>query len=147
MTWRKLDGTPIKTLPGLSSAGDKSGVILPVEDLTRLLYEEVSRERLAKVHFNHRVVSVGQSDDSAWVSLEDGRKFEGTFIVGCDGASSAVRKSLFGSNFPGKTWDKVIIGTNVRSPFFRQIHTFSLNDNCHRLCMILQNTVGQICRG
>lgn len=37
----------------------------------------------------------------------------GDWIVGCEGANSGVRRSLFGSSFPGKTWDAQIVATNV----------------------------------
>lgn len=113
MTWRKLDGTPISALTGLNSGHDRGGVIYPVEDLTRLLYEELCQYDCATVLFGHKVVSVGQSEGTAWVEFDDGKKLEADFVVGCDGANSSVRKALFGKNFPGKTWDKMIMGTNV----------------------------------
>lgn len=41
-------------------------------------------------------------------------KFSADYIVGCDGASSQIRRSLFGNlDFPGRTWDEQIVATNV----------------------------------
>lgn len=41
-------------------------------------------------------------------------RIEGDYLVGCDGAMSQVRRSLFGSEFPRKTWDAQIVTTDVR---------------------------------
>lgn len=117
MTWRKLDSSPIKSLHGLNSGSDGEGaVIYPVEDLSRLLYEEVRQQPSVTIHWNHKIVSVGQNESIAFVEAENGNRLEADFVVGCDGASSAVRKALFGQTFPGKTWDNVIVGTNVYVP-------------------------------
>ena len=114
LTWRKLDGTVINGLTGLSKWGDESAtVIYPAEDLSVLFLEEVRRQSNVTIHWSHKVVSVSQTETKAWVNVEGGGKLEADFVVGCDGASSAVRKSLFGQTFTGKTWDKIIMGTNV----------------------------------
>ena len=69
------------------------------------------------VRWGRKVVAVGQDGKRAWVECEteDGgrERFEGDYVVGCDGANSAVRKGLFGAEFPGFTWDEQIIATNV----------------------------------
>lgn len=42
------------------------------------------------------------------------------YIVACNGANSTLRKLLFGSGpdaFPGFTWDKQIVATNIYYPF------------------------------
>jgi 2-polyprenyl-6-methoxyphenol hydroxylase-like FAD-dependent oxidoreductase len=41
--------------------------------------------------------------------------------LGCDGANSQVRKSLFGKEYPGETLHSQIIATNVSSPNFLPI--------------------------
>jgi 2-polyprenyl-6-methoxyphenol hydroxylase-like FAD-dependent oxidoreductase len=76
------------------------------------------------VEWEHKVVGVGQDEGlgKAWVEVElrDGgrKRVEGDYVVGCDGANSMVRRSLFGEEFPGKTWDAQIIATNVSdTPF------------------------------
>lgn len=88
-------------------------MIYPAEDLARVFLVEVEKQPTVTVHWSQKVVSVGQNDTNAWVDVEGGRRFEAEFVVGCDGASSAVRKSLFGPRFDGKTWDKIVMGTNV----------------------------------
>ena len=114
LSWRRLDGSIIHQLTGLKKNGDTAGyLLLPVYDLACLLYEKLSQLPKAKVHFGHKVMSIHQDDASAWAACENGRTFKADFIVGCDGGSSFVRKSLFGNNFPGKTWDPVIVATNV----------------------------------
>ncbi|OQU98884.1 hypothetical protein CLAIMM_04596 [Cladophialophora immunda] len=114
-TWRKVDGTVINRLTGMSRNPDRGGfVCLPVYDLACLLYDELSRLPNAKVYWNHRVTAVLQSETRAWVECENGQRFAGDFVVGCDGGTSTVRKSLFGSNFPGHTWDVIMVATNIR---------------------------------
>lgn len=114
LTWLKLDGTIINSLAGLQSGGEESSaVIYPAEDLAGIFLEEVYKYPCVTVHWGHKVISAGQSQARAWVDIEGGKRLEGDFVVGCDGASSVVRKSLFGNKFDGKTWDKIIMGTNV----------------------------------
>lgn len=84
--------------------------------------EAVGAQPTAKVEFGCRVVDVGQDPQgtSAWVDVvrdADGEKptrIEASYIVGCDGASSSVRGSLFGRSFPGYTWDTWLVAVNVR---------------------------------
>ncbi|KIX94869.1 uncharacterized protein Z520_09559 [Fonsecaea multimorphosa CBS 102226] len=114
-TWRKVDGTVINRLTGMSRNPDKGGfVCLPVYDLASLLYDELCQLPNAQVYWNHRVTVISQNETRAWVECENGQKFEGDFVVGCDGGTSTVRKSLFGSNFPGHTWDVIMVATNIR---------------------------------
>lgn len=62
-------------------------------------------------------MTIGQSEDKSWVEVQTGnelKRLEVDYIVGCDGANSQIRKSLFGDwNFPSKTWDEQIVATNV----------------------------------
>lgn len=89
---------------------------LPLADMDVFLHE-LAVEAGVQVSFNHKVVGTGQNDKSAWVDVEtkDGpKRMEAPYVIGCDGASSMVRKSLFGRHFPGFTWDTQIVSTNVR---------------------------------
>lgn len=114
LTWRKLDGTVISRLTGLNRTPGAGGfIMLPVYDLACIFHEELCRLPNATVHWGHKVVTIGQDETSAWVDCENSQRFRADFVVGCDGATSTVRKSLFGSNFPGKTWDPIIVATNV----------------------------------
>lgn len=72
---------------------------------------------LIDVKFNHKVVDVGQDEEKAWVDVEiekgEKKRFEADFVFGCDGGSSTVRKSLFGRNWPGQTFDCRLLVQNV----------------------------------
>lgn len=110
---------------------------LVLQDLCKVMLEECL-ERGVQVCWGSRVVGVGHTglgdtdgekeEKGAWVEVEvtgeDGevkeRKRvggEGCIVVGADGANSAVRKGLFGDEFPGFTWDRTIIATNVSFHF------------------------------
>ena len=81
--------------------------------------QHIERQPKATVTWSRKVVGVRQDDGRAWVEVEtpDGKeRMEADFIVGCDGANSQVRKSLFGEkSFPGFTWNEQIVATNVSS--------------------------------
>jgi len=150
MTWRRLDGSEIANLTGLNSrASEKGGFIMyPVHDLARFFLEELYKWPSATVHWGHKVASVGQNDTSAWVDVEGGMRLEADFVIGCDGATSIVRKTLFGKNFPGKTLDKILVATNV----IRQRITYldgiaRLANVCRRYSMTLISLDGRTCRG
>lgn len=116
--WRKLDGT---YLAGWDCSVVKDDVdrlaCMPLAQLDQLLYRHAIAQPNVKVLFNHKVTEIGQDDNRAWVDANtpDGvKRFEGQYVVGCDGASSIVRKKMFGDkDFPGWTWDKQIVATNV----------------------------------
>ena len=90
---------------------------MPLAQLDQLLYRHATAQPNVKVVLNHKVVDVGQDEKTAWVDAEtlDGvKRFEAQYVVGCDGASSVVRRKLFGQrDFPGWTWNKQIVATNV----------------------------------
>lgn len=120
MCWRKLDGT---YLAGFNNSLMKDHpdrlACMPLAQLDRLLYRHVTAKPSVKVSFNHKVIDIGQDQEKAWVQVEtpEGEKrLEATYIVGCDGASSVVRRRLYPDreSFPGYTWDKQIVATNVR---------------------------------
>lgn len=118
--WRQMDTTFI--------AGMKLGVlpddypynmqVLPLDRLGKLLYEHIQRQPTAHVKWSHRVVKIGQDEGKAWVDVETPNgtvRSEGDYVVGCDGASSTVRRELFGPEYPGETLNAQIIATNVGS--------------------------------
>ncbi|KAK5107936.1 hypothetical protein LTR62_000541 [Meristemomyces frigidus] len=85
---------------------------------------------LIDIRFNHRVVGTGQDGEQAWVECEIGDDSKGEvvrterisadYVVGCDGAGSAVRKSLYGHEWPGQTFDFQFIVQNVYYDGFEQ---------------------------
>jgi hypothetical protein len=117
--WRKIDGTMLAGIDGSVMDGDPDRMVcLPLNKLGTILYEHVSRQPTAKILFKHKVTATGQDDDKAWVDVQspDGQsRMDADYIIGCDGANSQIRRSLFGDwNFPGRTWDEQIVATNVR---------------------------------
>ncbi|KAK3346338.1 FAD binding domain-containing protein [Lasiosphaeria hispida] len=91
-----------------------------LQDLDQLMLDEITQKYGGAVRWNHKVLGVGQDEGAAWAEVEtpDGvKRVEGDYIVGCDGANSQVRRSLFGDEFPGFTWDQQIIATNTYYDF------------------------------
>ncbi|KAJ9641657.1 hypothetical protein H2204_002719 [Knufia peltigerae] len=120
--WRKIDGTYL-TGVDMNVMGDYPDrmVCLPLNKLGKIIYDHLQRQPSATVNWGYKVVSLGQDDDKAWVNVEtpEGpKKLEAKYIVGCDGANSQVRRSLFGDwEFPGKTWENQIVATNTYYDF------------------------------
>ena len=120
MSWRNIQGDILASSENLDDTSPDRFVLYPVHMLSNLLLDRVREQPLVSVHFLHPVAGVGQDENSVWADIErpDGKmRFSSDFVVGCDGANSIVRKSLFGDeNFPGFTWDKQLVVTNVRIP-------------------------------
>jgi 2-polyprenyl-6-methoxyphenol hydroxylase-like FAD-dependent oxidoreductase len=98
--------------------------VLPLGEMIQIMYRHCRERfpRLIDVRFGETVVGVGQDasrGDVAWVDVgDDGmgasrRRLEADYVVGCDGASSAVRRSLFGKGWPGRTFDCRFVVQNV----------------------------------
>lgn len=123
MTWRKKSGDKIAGIPKVSQPWNKDAMtVLPLNMLGKVLLEHVEKDNKIEVRWNWKVTSVGSDEKKgkAWVVAEVGRegekreeKLEADYVCGCDGANSIVRRTLFGSDFPGKTWDAQIVATNV----------------------------------
>lgn len=130
VSWRAPDGSLLAALPkppppptSNGNAAPPDGVVsLPLNLVVEILMEAVGAQPTAQVEFGCRVVDVGQDpqSNSAWVDVvRDGEgekpsRIEASYVVGCDGASSLVRTSLFGKSFPGYTWDTWLVAVNVR---------------------------------
>lgn len=117
--WRKFDATYLTGIDGdhLGDHPDRM-TMLPLNKLGRILYKHLLAQSTAEVLFNHKVVSQGQDAEKAWVEVDlaggEKKTYEADYIIGCDGANSQVRRSLFGDlAFPGKTWDEQLVATNV----------------------------------
>ncbi|KAJ6779691.1 hypothetical protein PWT90_07030 [Aphanocladium album] len=96
--------------------------VLPLGEIVQILYRHCLDRGagLIEVKFNHKVVDVGQSESTAWADVETGDAQDGSterlfapYVVGCDGASSAVRKALFGRNWPGDTFPYRFIAQQI----------------------------------
>ncbi|KAJ2901618.1 FAD binding domain protein [Zalerion maritima] len=124
VAWRQRDGTFITGIShGILKDDPERITALPLNQLGKLLLEHGKKQPLLEYLFNHRVTAIGQDELQAWVDVEHAETKETSrmtadYIVGCDGANSIVRRSLFGDwEFPGKTWDEQVIATNVYYDF------------------------------
>jgi 2-polyprenyl-6-methoxyphenol hydroxylase-like FAD-dependent oxidoreductase len=123
--WRKLDGTLLGALDGTVFPAEYPDQLacLPLDRLGKILERHLEKQPTAEILYGHRVVKLEQNDKKATVFVErkdrEATEFTADFIVGCDGATSQIRRSLFGDwEFPGKTWDQQIVATNVgKYPF------------------------------
>ncbi|KAF3936960.1 hypothetical protein ABW19_dt0208069 [Dactylella cylindrospora] len=124
MCWRKLDGTYLSGFDtnDLGDYEDRT-TVLALNKVVRVLGKMVDECEDAKVMYGYKVLpGVEQDGEKAWVSVEkaDGsvEKHSADYVVGCDGAASQIRRSLFGDKeFPGYTWDKQIVATNTYYDF------------------------------
>jgi 2-polyprenyl-6-methoxyphenol hydroxylase-like FAD-dependent oxidoreductase len=56
----------------------------------------------------------GKNDGPSAGCIEGEKKFSADYGVGCDGANSKIRRSLFGDwNFPGFTWEQLALRTYI----------------------------------
>ena len=89
-------------------------ISLPLDELLPLIGSHLDKQPTAEILWSHKVVSLGQDDNEAWVNVEEPNgeteRFPATYIVGCDGGGSKIRRELFGQSFPGRTWDEQIVG-------------------------------------
>ena len=150
MSWRNLDGEYLAGLRGLAEEQHPDRFTLyPVHKLSNLLYEHVKEFPNVSVRFSHQVVRVGQDVNKAWVEAKTGdrtEKFEGDFVVGCDGASSGVRKAIYGEEFPGFSWPRQLIATNVRllkNAEKRDAIDDQAGKNRHRQVQVVRRPVGR----
>ncbi|KAL1642720.1 hypothetical protein SLS58_005224 [Diplodia intermedia] len=114
-----------------SGEGDRTAC-LALDELGALLVESLEGCGNVRVVWGARVVGVGEEEGRAWVDVEVGegegkkrveRRYA-DYVVGCDGAGSAVRRRLFGEKeFPGRTWDEQIVAANVYYDFTRWGYT------------------------
>ncbi|KAG5807861.1 hypothetical protein H9Q74_007657 [Fusarium xylarioides] len=84
--------------------------ILPLGEIIQILYQHCLErgKGLIDIKFNHEVINVSQDDNSAYVDAnvkgEEGTekaRFTADYVVGCDGASSAV----YYDGFQEHNWD------------------------------------------
>jgi len=117
-SWRKADGTPLCVMKTAHLPMETRMACLPLNKLCKLAYEAIQKEPTVEIKWSHKVTGVSQDKDKATVDVETPsgpQKLEADYVVGCDGASSQIRRSLFGDmEFPGFTWDEQLVATNVR---------------------------------
>jgi len=114
---------------------------LPLNELLGLLLEEIRDRPGVNISGEHKVLGADQGKDKAWVDVETSEgvsRLKVDYVVGCDGAHSQVRKSMFGDNFPGFTWDVQPCSTDVSISKFQKVagtdvflcrHTMTFKEN------------------
>ena len=128
--WRRVSDSEKLISLDLSLVEDHPDrmTILPLGQIIQILYQHCVEKYsgLIEVKFDHAVTNVGQDEKNAWVDVDinDGdttkkTKLEADYIIGCDGASSIVRRSLFGRNWPGETLPYRFVVQNVSLPMLR----------------------------
>lgn len=84
--------------------------------LNQALLEYLDGRPSVEVRFGAKVASVEQAEDQVTVHLTDGEAIEGTWLVGADGARSAVRRAL-DIPFEGFTWPEAFLVVSTDFPF------------------------------
>ncbi|TLD39257.1 FAD/NAD(P)-binding domain-containing protein [Venturia nashicola] len=120
--WRRVSDKKVLTGIDMSCVKDHPDrmTILQLGEIIKIMYKHCLErgKGLIEIKFQHRVANIGQDEEKAWADVEVGEekkyvRFEADYIVGCDGATSAVRRSLFGRDWPGQTFDCQFIVQNV----------------------------------
>lgn len=96
-------------------------------ELTRLIQKLLEKNNSARILFGHELIGYEECDDHVQISVRtDERNIEltGSFLIGCDGARSKVRKGA-GIAFEGFTYEEkfLVIGTDF--PFEEVFTDFS----------------------
>lgn len=80
---------------------------------TERMLESRAEELGVPIERGARVVSLTQDDDGVTIGLADGTTTRASYVVGCDGAHSAVRR-LAGVEFTGKQYETHILLADIR---------------------------------
>lgn len=94
--WKTGEERSVYHVDGNGSKADHTLIQVLRAELQRVLYEAVEKLKPGSVHFGVRSVGADTVNGRARLLLEDGSAIEGDVVVGCDGAHSRVRQSLFG---------------------------------------------------
>ncbi|KAF3922035.1 hypothetical protein ABW20_dc0106734 [Dactylellina cionopaga] len=131
MCWRKLDGTYLagfdtRDLNINGKEYEDRTTVLALNKVVGVLGTMVEGCEYATIKYGHKVLpGVEQDSEKAWITIQrvsDGveERHSADYVIGCDGAGSQIRRSLFGEKgFPGYTWDKQIVATNTIYDFSR----------------------------
>ncbi|HEV2547603.1 MAG TPA: FAD-dependent monooxygenase [Stellaceae bacterium] len=91
--------------------------------LTRIIHERYRSHPLVAVEFASPVAAVRQAGDQVLLRVDDagsGREIAGRWLIGADGARSAVRRSL-GIEFEGFTWPERFLVVSTPFDFYRVV--------------------------
>lgn len=119
MAWRNLAGEPLIEIDFGKAASHPDRVVLfPVHELVQMITTHLDTQPTVSVHYGHEVMDVDQDERGACVTTRshgEVKRIKGDFVVGCDGAHSIVRRTLYGASFPGHTWGQPVVVVNVHS--------------------------------
>ncbi|WP_233236620.1 NAD(P)/FAD-dependent oxidoreductase [Bordetella sp. LUAb4] len=94
--WKTGEGKSVYNRGNSPSNADHTLIQVLRSELQRVLYEAVVAIKPDAVHFGVRSVGADTVDGRARLMLDDGSHIEGDVVVGCDGAHSRIRQSMFG---------------------------------------------------
>ena len=103
-------------------------IMLEQHKLSHILREQLKAYSNYEILNNHRVARVSQDADGVTVIADtpEGEKtFRGTWLIGCDGGRSQVRKSM-NVKFEGFTWEERFLVLSTRYDFGQ--HGFALTN-------------------
>ena len=144
VSWRKLNGEYLASinlddLDGVDGGEDRIAV-LPLQKLGAIILRHIEEkcQGVVEVSWGCKVENVEQDDDKAWVTIRTpststttspsttiettSTTISSQYIIGCDGANSIIRRTLFSSSpdpFPGTTWPVQVVATNTYYDFDR----------------------------
>jgi len=123
LTFRTFDNRVLGAIDhtGVSDDPDKL-ICLPLNQLGQIILSHLKREPSATILWNHEVTDIKDDNGTGVVTTmtaNGSKEIRARYVVGCDGANSKIRRLLFGDwEFPGMTWDKQIVATNVSTTFW-----------------------------
>lgn len=94
--WKTGEGKSVYNRGANASRVDHTLIQVLRSELQRVLYEAVVAIKSDAVHFDVRSTGAETVDGRARLLLDSGQYVEGDVVVGCDGAHSRVRQSMFG---------------------------------------------------
>ena len=154
MAWRKPGGEKIVNIDDIDSLNMPDKMIsYPLNLLGDVILEELMELDNVSIHWNHRVIGLSQDESRVSVGVDHlGQQciMVADFVVGCDGASSGVRKALWGRDFSGHTLDTQMVTTNVGELLLRIVVaqvSMSLTVLVYRCITTSTNTAGPTFNG
>jgi salicylate hydroxylase len=94
--WKTGEGRSVYNRDTGNTKADHTLIQVLRAELQRVLYDAVVKLKPDAVHFGRRSVGAETAGGRARLLLDDGSAVEGDVVVGCDGAHSRVRQSIFG---------------------------------------------------
>ncbi|KAI5923032.1 hypothetical protein F4810DRAFT_234818 [Camillea tinctor] len=92
-----LEGIQYGTSNALATLEESAGALLRIfhrAQLVETLYDELDDQAKARVFTNKKVVDIRSDEKGASVRCADGTVYDGSIVIGADGAHSCVRKSM-----------------------------------------------------